>query len=82
LLGQEGVVERFGKRHNLFEETSDWLGPGLFVIAAGSFGFKRFFVSEPLGAQTIKLGAPNLQTLAGRGPIHRPRIKQLQNLTN
>lgn len=82
LLGDKGVVERFGNRQNLLQKAGDRLGPPLPVIAAGSFELKGLLLFEPLRAQAIKMGAPDLQPFARRGVIHGPGVKGLQNLTD
>ena len=82
LFGDEGIIERFGKRDNLFEKSGDFLRPDFLVIAAGSFGQEGLFVLEPLRAQPVKMRAPDLQTLAGGGAVHLPGIERLENFTN
>lgn len=55
-IGQQGKIKRAAVRQEGGQEIVSGLGPGFFVVAAGSNGRKSGLVTKPLMAQPIELG--------------------------
>ena len=79
-VGQQLKVGRFLEWDELLEEGDDFRRPVRPMVAAGELGDELRAIPEEAGAETVKLGASDLE-LAGRlREVDQPLIELLQDL--
>ena len=76
-IGQQLKVGRFLEWDELLEEGDDFRGPVGPMVAAGELGDELRAFPEEAGAETVKLGASDLELEGRLSDVDQPLIELL-----
>ena len=79
-VGQQLKVGRFLEWDELLEEGDDFRRPVRPMVAAGELGDELRAVPEEAGAESVKLGASDLELEGRLSEVDQPLIELLEDL--
>jgi hypothetical protein len=79
-VGHQLKVGRLLKREELLEEGDGCWRPVRPMVAAGEFGGELGAFLEEAGAEPVKVGAPDLEVLAGISGVNLTLVELLEDL--
>ena len=79
-IGQQLEVGRLLEREELLEEGPDFRWPVWPMVAAGEPGGEAGAFLEKAGAQSVKVGAADLELADGLSAVDQPLVELLEDL--